>query len=670
MRRIWTCIAPSLLLTAIAAPAPLRATPLAGGPPAPVARVAAAASVTGLSIVPGTAGAEVVISVDGAVKVQDFTLADPSRVVLDLSAATLAAAPRLYDKVSRAGIVNVRMAQYRPDVVRIVLDLESIAAYEVSTNEGSVRLVLSSKASDFAAWSTGEVTPVRDVATAEAAPRMVNRDASAAERPFVTSSVIQAQAQQQPRITVTYQNADINDVIAAFATFAGRTIVVGKNVQGTVTAEIRDQPWDVALRAILRSQGLAAREDAETGIIVVDSYQNLQANVSTQPLATQMVRLNYARAASLLPTVQGLLSRDCRVGPGTGGAAGGAAALAEGGPVGGGACVTRGNVVADSGTNALLITDVPTRIDELMGYISALDIRTPQVALKAKIIFVNRSEIEDLGLRYDLGTGTEQFFSTLVQRIDPSTRKPVDTNGDGVPDALGGGTPFTGNRISLGGNALSAIANANATVANPTLSLVFSTALGRFDLTAFVDALQEVRLADLQAEPSIVTLDNRPAEIFSGQDIPFRQIDAGAAAGGATPGTQAARAVTQIVQAGIRLTVTPHITNNRQVLLTLSAENSDAQIAASDVGFIINRQRANNELLVADGETAVIGGLTVTQVTSSRIGIPLLVDLPFIGRFFGQTRTQEDKRDLLILITPHIVDEGDTVPAPRAPGSP
>jgi len=107
------------------------------------------------------------------------------------------------------------------------------------------------------------------------------------------------------------------------------------------------------------------------------------------------------------------------------------------------------------------------------------------------------------------------------------------------------------------------------------------------------------------------------------------------------------------------LSVTPQVTNNRQVLLTVHAENSDAQLASSDVGFIFNKQRADNQLLVADGETAVIAGLTVTQVTQAKSGIPFLVDLPFVGRLFGQTRTAEEKRDLLILITPHIIDEGE-----------
>ncbi|MEO7647881.1 MAG: type II and III secretion system protein, partial [Gemmatimonadaceae bacterium] len=317
-------------------------------------------------------------------------------------------------------------------------------------------------------------------------------------------------------------------------------------------------------------------------------------------------------------------------------------------------------------TNSLLITESASRMGGILDYLRNLDIRTPQVAIKAKIIFVNRSDIEDIGLSYDIGT-RDQFFTKLVGRTDPTTLTPVDTDGDGVPDALGGGTPVQGDRILLGGNALSAIANANSRVTNPALSLVFSTALGKFSLTAFLDALQEVRLADLQAEPSIVTLNNRKAEIAVGQEIPIRVLDAGTA-GGAAEATAAPRATVQLKEVGIILSVTPQVTNNRQILLTVHAENSDAQLASSDVGFIFNRQRADNQLLVNDGETAVIGGLTVTQVSQSKSGIPFLVNLPMIGRLFGQTRTSEEKRDLLILITPHIVDEGEQMLPLRTPG--
>ncbi|MBI3791481.1 MAG: hypothetical protein HY275_11470, partial [Gemmatimonadetes bacterium] len=435
----------------------------------------------------------------------------------------------------------------------------------------------------------------------------------------------------QPRMTVTYQDADIKEVISAFAAFARRTIIVGKDVSGTVTAEIVDKPWDVALAAILRSQGLDAQEDS-LGIITVDSYKNLLAKQAAEPLETRVVPLNYASANSIRTTIGSLLSRDCSAAVASGG---GAAASGQG-------CVVRGAVVSDSGTNALLITDVPSRMPDLVGFVRDLDVRTRQVAIRAKIIFVNRSRIEDIGLRYDIRTRS-QFSSAIFPALDST------------------GAAITNDRIALGGNALTGVGNANANVPNPTLSLVFSTAMGAYFISSFIDALRENQLADVQAEPSIVTLDNRPANIFSGQEIPFRVVDAGS---GSQGGGSLPRATTRTTEAGITLTVTPHITNNRQILMTLSAENSDAQIAASDVGFIINRQRANNQLLVSDGETAVIGGLTVTTVNQVKQGIPFLMDIPVIGRLFARESKTESKRDLLILVTPHILDEGERLPPP------
>jgi len=118
-------------------------------------------------------------------------------------------------------------------------------------------------------------------------------------------------------------------------------------------------------------------------------------------------------------------------------------------------------------------------------------------------------------------------------------------------------------------------------------------------------------------------------------------------------------------QTGVVLEVTPAITNNRQILMQVHAENSDVQFQGGDVGAVFPTQSIDNQLLVADGETAVMGGLTQTSVRVTKSGIPLLVDLPLIGRLFGVTNRQETKRDLLILITPHIVDEGDLAMEPR-----
>ena len=663
-----------------------------------------AVTVHSLSVVPSSGKAEVVIGVNAAVDVQDFTLDAPARVVIDLKGATLDMSRHTYDRAWRGGITNIRYSQFRPGIVRVVIELDAKHPYEVKRSDREVRIsVTGGKTTDYSAWPSSEsrslfaasprATAPRPVALASvdatnqrapstssrlntAAKAVVQVESSVAQpdpqydpappaadpaaariassynaKPIALFSQVQ-QSQQAP-ITVTFQDTDIRDVIASFAAFAGRTIVVGKDVSGTVTAEVKNQPWDVALRAILSGQGLAASEDLISGIITVDSYANILNRQASEPLQTQLISINYARAGALVQTIQSLLQKDCPQVPSSGNVVSNARPN----------CVARGLVAADSTTNTLIITETASRLADVLQYVRNLDVRTPQVGIKAKIIFVNRTNIEDIGLSYDLGTGTDQFFSQLVKRPDPATLKPIDTNGDGVPDALGGGTPFNGDRILLGGNALSAIANANARVVNPALSVVFSTALGKFQLTSFLDALQEVRLADLQAEPSIVTLDNRQASIQVGQEIPIRVLDANTAnlSGAATPNAQP-RATVQMKQVGIILTVTPHITNNRQILLLLHAENSDAQLASSDVGFIFGKQSGDTQLLVGDGETAVIGGLTVTQTTQSKSGIPLLVDLPIIGRLFGETRTDDEKRDLLILVTPHIIDDGAPIP--------
>jgi type IV pilus assembly protein PilQ len=577
--------------------------------------------VTGVSVLPAPGRAQVVIDVRGAVNVLDFTLTSPSRLVVDLVGATLRTRNVLYDGVNRGGVQNVRYSQFRPDVVRVVIELDSLVSYSLDHGDQTVRVSFGADRS-FAAWSSldpAALAPPAAASATHAAPEPTARTTS-----IVASSL---PVQQGPAIiSVAYDSAHVADVMDAFASYSGKTIILGKDVKGSVTARLNNLPWDVAFKAILTAQGLSAIEDPP-GVILVDSRETLAARDTTEPKGTILVRVNYARAFSLVPTVKSILSK-------------------------------RGEVTADTATNSLIITDVKSRLPDDSVFVSRLDVRTRQVSIQAKLIFVDRTDIEDLGVRYDLGTPS-QFFNQLVQRPDPSTSVPVDLNGDGVPDAVRSTANFSPdqNIINIGGNALSALANAQGAIAAPALRLIFSTAIGNFNLTSFVEALQQVQLADLQAEPLISTSDNTEANIRVGEDTPIRQVDVGQ---GANSG--AAKATTSIVKTGIQLTVTPHVTNNGQVLMKIHAENSALQAAPADVGFNFATQQADNQILVNNGETAVIGGLTVTQVSVSKSGVPFLVDLPIIGRIFGFTDRREERKDLLILVTPHILDE------PQAPG--
>ena len=632
-----------LSLRAAAGPLGLAAVLLAAAPPRAVAPTV---DVTAVSLQPSRGRAELVIDVRGSVEVSDFVLASPARLVVDLVGARLVAPVMRYDGVSRGGVRNVRYAQFRPDVVRVVVELDSARDYDVRQDSMAVRVGIQG-AQEFALWSsdltrTGArliVPPAPATAPAAAsspasaasivaapvssslpaaipAPTPASASAHAvpvASNPLgLTAPVLQSGT--QPRVSVTFDHSTIEEVVATFAAFSGRSIVLGKDATGTVTAEVHDQPWDYAFNAILAGQGLGAAE-LPGGIIRVDSKANLNATDSLEPLVQRIVPINYARAVSLAPSLLGVVS-------------------------------TRGKVIADSVTNSIIVTETRARALSVDSFIQSLDQRTPQIAIQARIVSVNRTELEDLGLQYDLGTST-QFFNQLVARNDPAT-----------PGAT---FPSSTTVVNIGGNAVAAIANASQSLADgaPALNLVYSTVVGNFALTAFLQALQTVTLADVQAEPSVTVADNRSATLFSGQDSPIRVVDVSASStGGGTP----PRATVQFKSTGIKLLVTPHVVRGtREIMMVLHAERSSVVASAiSDIGATFNNDYADTQLLVRDGETIVIGGLTVTEITVSKSGIPFLVDLPVIGALFGFRNNKEVRQDLLILVTPHIVDDFST----------
>jgi type IV pilus assembly protein PilQ len=389
--------------------------------------------VRSVTVAPGSGKVAVVIDLRGAVEVQDFTLESPARLVLDLIGARLAAPATLYDMQNRGGVKNIRYGQFRPGVVRVVIDLDALKDYHIDRSNGQVRVEIGSERTSFAAWTSGGTTTVAAAAPAPAAPpppvtgdpaaRVSTPEAGATETVGEYLALHRAEAlqSQAPRINVQWDDADIQDVVAGFAAFSGRTIVVSKGITGKVTAEVKNQPWDLAFNAVLASQGL----DVQTqpgGILVVVDKKDLARADSTVPVETRLVRVNYAQASSLVPAVQSIVSK------------------------------TRGAVVADTTNNALVITDVQTRIDQVESFVKGLDIRTPQVSIQAKIILVDRTDVQSLGLQYDLGSPT-QFFNKLVARLDST------------------GKPFTPDQtiVDLGGNSLSAVGNADQQVINPAL---------------------------------------------------------------------------------------------------------------------------------------------------------------------------------------------------------
>jgi type II secretory pathway component GspD/PulD (secretin) len=181
--------------------------------------------------------------------------------------------------------------------------------------------------------------------------------------------------------------------------------------------------------------------------------------------------------------------------------------------------------------------------------------------------------------------------------------------------------------------------------------MLTSMVVGRHQLVSFLDALQSVNLSDIEASPQVTVLDNVEAELSVGELTPIRTIDAGA--GGA--GTTFPTAQVQQQETGIILRATPHVVGGGKIRLDIYVERSAAELAESDAGFIFRQQKGTTRMLVADGETAVIAGLVQSERTESIQGIPILMNLPILGKLFRVTREQVLQRDLIILVTPHIV---------------
>src|SRR5262249_34447677 len=269
----------------------------------------------------------------------------------------------------------------------------------------------------FAAWSSVSAPAAPAVASAVDAPVA---DATAVTPPAPAREPERKGSQlagrtplfrtEQPRITVTWDHASIADVCAGFAAFSGRTIILGKDIKGDVSAEIKNQPWDQAFQAILATQGLSATE-MSGGIVRVDAPAALAALDSLEPLESRQVPINYTPLAQITKSVETLLTKG------------------------------RGRVIADSASSSLIGTDTRSRVDDVTRFVANLDRKTPQILIKAKIVFVDRTDLERLGLRYDLSAPNQAYQTIVTHPIPP------------------GGTPFpspSGENafgfVDLGGN--------------------------------------------------------------------------------------------------------------------------------------------------------------------------------------------------------------------------
>ncbi len=580
-----------------------------------------AGEVTGLQILPAPERTELLIEVQGEVETRDFTMEGPHRLVVDLIGARFTMDGSQLPAVERGGIQRIRASQYSDDVVRVVLDLDQPVGHSLISGDGFVRVTLDTRTAAFEPWSVeGAPAEARtrvdvdagrteQVAAAGAGDAGSLADVAAPaprNRPAGWSGI--SSDEFASRISVSFTDTPMRDVLFTFSELSGRSIVPGSGVTGNVSADIRDQPWDVALQTILESHGLAARE-YDSGIIRVDRLQDLSERAEVEQLVTRAFRVNYGGVEDYQSSVESLLS-------------------------------SRGRVSISSSTNSLVVTDVPGVLEAVEQLLDGLDLQTPEVSISAKIIFVNRTDLAEFGVIYDLKDTQGNQLNVLL----PGGQ---DLDGDGNIDIP---LPVSEQPVvGLRGSSIAALGNARDRVTQPSLQLLTSLVMGRMTLLTFVEALESVQLSDIQAAPQVTVLDNRPARIQVGERTPVlgaQQADQDQLFLGAPQ--------VEFVETGIILEVTPTVTAGDMIFMDLRAERSGVEEGVGQLGFRFNTQEAQTQVLVDDGETVVIGGLTVTELVEGRSGIPVLMNLPYLGRLFSFTSESRTQQDLIILVTPQI----------------
>ena len=401
--------------------------------------------------------------------------------------------------------------------------------------------------------------------------------------------------------SIDVEGADVRTVVRAIAEFSGRNIVVAQTVKGTIRIALRNVGWQEALRTTLRSVGLDYID--EGGILRVDESTKLATEIAERATAR-------AKEAELLPLETRVIKLNYANGQEM------MAALQA-------SLSRRGQIQVERRTNSLIVSDLPYTLDAVEKMARDLDSVTPQIEITAKLVDVDAEALRGIGIEWNVGPtdgANAEFFSST---------------GPNPPDFL---HPGNDNENALG-------AEHNTPVADPATKITYGVSKRWGFIEAQLQLLEQNRKANIISNPRVTTVDNREAKILVGQKIPLIVQDV------------AGNPVSQLQTIGIQLKVTPHLTDDKKIIMDLHPEVSDLSTQSTvQGGVIINTSEADTRVMVDDGQTAVIGGLIRTNDGVIRRGIPLLKDIPLLGMLFRSENTIRQNRELIIFVTPRIIE--------------
>jgi type IV pilus secretin PilQ/predicted competence protein len=600
-------------------------------------------------------GGQIEVNVLGSGKLSYHVtrLSNPDRIVLDFDGAHL--------KTSQKNIASnldpvreIRLAQFTPEISRVVIDLRSPAHYNVNASGNAVTVAFPSVAATGGAVKStpeaqpadvtttkADTTPAQPVivptpvaslpaaltgtATALASPAIAQPAAKiestpappiAAATPNAAAAPAQQAATPPPAgrysgepISVNLKDVDLRDFFRLIHEISGLNVVVDPAVKGSLTIVLDDVPWDQALDIVLKNNGLDKQLDgnvlrvATKETLKKEADQNRElakAQAEAADVVTTTRVLSYAKATDLVPTLKKFLS-------------------------------SRGDILADSRSNTLIIRDVPGVLPVLDNLLRQLDRKSQQVEIEARVVAANRSFSREIGTQLGLGIGGANFATGGVGQVGTS---PI-VHTPAPPLAVGATPTSTSGSIPL-------LTNLGATT--PTSGLAYAFQNGQFAIDALITAAEERGVGKLISKPKVITQNNQKAIVKQGTKIPVQTIVNNTVS-------------VQFVDAVLELDVVPQITADGTIYMDVDVKNDQIDQSIPRVQGIpaIDTQESNTKVLIADGGTVVIGGVIVTTQRTDVQQVPLLGSLPVVGNLFKHTTVSSTAQELLFFLTPRIL---------------
>ncbi len=602
---------------------------------------------------------EVNVTGDGPLTYHVLRLSNPDRIVLDFSATHV--------KTSEHNIASnldpvrqVRLAQFSPDVARVVIELRSPSPYTISAKGNTVTV-------DFApgkgkSQDNDAAEPVNTTAnvrrskaskkdnTGVAAPAVVlpatltqpgaalaspdpakmtlsagsNGKAADDTKPAGSSRqpLVNGQAAAGPSsgkysgepISVNLKDVDLRDFFRLIHEISGLNIVVDPNVKGSLTIVLDDVPWDQALEIVLKNNDLEKQLEGNVLRIATrdtvrkeaeESRDLAKAQAEAADVVTTTRVLSYAKADDMANTLKKFLS-------------------------------SRGDVISDTRSNTLIIRDIPAVMPVVDNLIRQLDRKSQQVEIEARVVAANRSFTRELGTQLAFSAGTSSGNNIVGGNSQVGTSSL--TRGPGLPTPpliVTTGGSSSGSTMPL---------ETNLGVGSPTSGFSYLFSSRNFALDYVITAAENKGVGKLLSKPRLITQNNEKATVKQGTKIPVQTIVNNTIS-------------VQFVDAVLQLEVTPQITAEGTIFMDVKVTNDQIDQSIPRVEGIpaIDTQEADTRVLISDGATVVIGGIIVSQQRTSVDQVPLLGSVPVIGNLFKHTTISSTSSELLFFLTPRII---------------